>query len=907
MMEHLLTEDSFSLYLENVGLRPKGSAWPPADAIRHCVLHSLISPSIHQAVTVANILKRNTILIMPTNSHVCRPELVYLPADIDKLITKSLLQSIDNYACIRNYLLLYEVQVLSTGGANKLISSSSDENTEVNDSVTDGIKTFTPRSTEAVWNESKKQNLTDKNCIKLHEKLQTSDITTETTAAYTKQIQSHTATADDKISDGNETPYKIEIPFPTTAAHHNIPVPPTAAHHHIPVLPTAAHHNIPVPPTAAHQNNIPVPPTAAHHHIPVLPTAAHNNIPVPPTAAQQNIPVPPTAAHQNIPVPPTAAHHNIPVKSMLTYPSIMYKQTNATAHQTETLTKITTTYHNIPNETTDTYHRQVQDASRAVFSNTTVKTTTPYPNDIPLLRTTAYDNSVPLTNTSTDHSRIPVEAATDFDSDYTGKTTGTYHNDTTHKSASTYDTDINGKATSGYHNEREDIGSESTKNVSADELDDQKSSTEFVTTRNLLQTSDELDDTRTSTEFVTARNILETVLYGTNDRETNPKFATAWNTLKTTTDIFSDKTRNKEYVTSSNVFQRNTEGINDNTRKTDSEVLPTITTYIYDNSGDTQLENRVTLPETLSGGLSICGEEEEGVACTGTKIQLEATTNSLEAVDTGEPQLERSKYFLKSTTESVSDLAQHASPDSSTETGDNQTFLTATAPPNEHRNTGTEGDHVKHFNASNEEVPEEEQPNSNVHKTSHKDPDVFEQTSEHNQEQQNSTSADIFEMMLQMVNSTISPSELLTLQILYELLLSKYDVPHVSIGTETPGGANTTHRVPQNGVPAEIRNTLKVLELVPGIMDDHILDTVTDEEINSLREAVENVWSMVENETEISTANSFVTNHQGEDHVVHSKTVSQMPEINANRPKRQITDGLLRNHNDVYESVGSPL
>ena len=334
----------------------------------------------------------------------------------------------------------------------------------------------------------------------------------------------------------------------------------------------------------------------------------------------------------------------------------------------------------------------------------------------------------------------------------------------------------------------------------------------------------------------------------------------------------------------------------------------------------------MTLPETLSGGLSICGEEEEeekeGAACTGTKIQLEATTtDSLEAVDTGEPQLERSKYFLKSTTESVSDLAQHASPDTSTETGDNQALLIATAPPTElrgntHRKTGTEGDHdgteVEHLNASNQEMPEEEQPHSNVHKTSHsnmdEDPDVFEQTSEHNLEQQNSTSADIFEMMLQMVNSTISPAELLTLQILYELLLSKYDVPYVNIGTETPGDANTTHRVPQNGVPAEIRNTLKVLELVPGIMDDHILDNVTDEEINSLREAVENVWSMVENETEINTAKSFVTTRQGEDHVVHSKTVShQMPEINANRPKRQITDGLLRNYDDVYESVGNLL
>jgi molybdopterin-binding protein len=185
--------------------------------------------------------------------------------------------------------------------------------------------------------------------------------------------------------------------------------------------------------------------------------------------------------------------------------------------------------------------------------------------------------------------------------------------------------------------------------------------------------------------------------------------------------------------------------------------------------------------------------------------------------------------------------------------------------------------------------------------------DIFGQPTEHSQTLYNSTSADIFEIMEQMLNSTILPAELLTLQILYELLLSKYELAHVSDDMKTPGGTYTTHRVPHNEVSSEILNTVKVLELIPGIMDERILDNITDEELNGLREAVEYVWSVVENEAGMDIDRSLVKTNQGADRSVNHSTPSLMPEINRNKSKRQTTDGILGQEAEVHESAGSPL
>jgi hypothetical protein len=134
-------------------------------------------------------------------------------------------------------------------------------------------------------------------------------------------------------------------------------------------------------------------------------------------------------------------------------------------------------------------------------------------------------------------------------------------------------------------------------------------------------------------------------------------------------------------------------------------------------------------------------------------------------------------------------------------------------------------------------------------------------------------------------------------------LLSKYEVADVGGDTETHGTTNTTHRVSQKGVPSEVRNTLNVLKQVPGIMDDYILDNVTDEEINSLREAVEYVWSVVGNEAEMNINSSLVKTY----HNVNRSTAGLMPDINSERSKRQTTEVALGQQAEIYKSVGSQL
>jgi len=466
------------------------------------------------------------------------------------------------------------------------------------------------------------------------------------------------------------------------------------------------------------------------------------------------------------------------------------------------------------------------------------------------------------------------------------------------------------------------------------ELDDRNTTMEFVTARNLPKTTnDDLDDTTTITKFVTTGKLLQTVVYGLHVRKTQPTNTSAWNLLKTTTSISSDSTTGTAYSTPRDVLQRSTESLKGSTTKpelvTSRDVVHTVTASLTDITEDTQLDIRVTQFEEPSGGLTV----GEVAACEGTKIQLEVTTRGpggttgpLKTVDTTEPQFECDNCMVQSTTQSVSDLIQVSSPvlkDTIAISPDdlaNQPPVLTTASSTE-PTTNTDHDTitevksdargVTHFNVSNQAMPVTEESLSNVSNASHatldNGADIFGQTTEHSQTLYNSTSADIFEIMEQMVNSTISPAELLTLQILYELLLTKYEVAHVSDDTKTPGGTNTTHRVPQNGVSSEIRNTVKVLEHIPGIMDDRILDNVTDEEINSLREAVEYVWSVVENETAMNINSSLVKIYQGAGRFVNRSTRSLMPEINRNRPKRQTTDWVLGQEAEVHKSAGSPL
>jgi hypothetical protein len=467
-------------------------------------------------------------------------------------------------------------------------------------------------------------------------------------------------------------------------------------------------------------------------------------------------------------------------------------------------------------------------------------------------------------------------------------------------------------------------------------LDDETTIAEFVTSRNLLKTTnDYLDDRQTGTEFVTAGKLLQTVLYGLHVGKTQLIYASDWNLLKTTTGISSDSTTDTAYLTPRDAVQSSTESLKGSTTKpepvTTRDVLHAATANLTDVTEDIQFDIRVTPFEEPSGGLRVC--EEVAAACGGTKIQLEVTTSgpgdtagSLKTVGTAETQLECRNGLVQSATQSVSDLIQVSSPvlkdtiATSPEDVSNRPILVTTASSNEptantDHDTFTEvksdAKGVTHFNDSNQAMPVTEESlstaNSASHATLDKDADIFGQSTEHSQALYSSTSADIFEIMEQMVNSTITPAELLTLQILYELLLSKYEVAHVSEDTETPGGKNTTLRVPQNGVSSEIRNTVNILEHIPGIMDDRILDNVTDEEINNLREVVEYVWSVVKNESEMNINSSLVKTDQGADHSVNSRTPSLMPEINKNRSKRQTTEGILGQQAEVHRSAGRPL
>lgn len=74
----------------------------------------------------------------------------------------------------------------------------------------------------------------------------------------------------------------------------------------------------------------------------------------------------------------------------------------------------------------------------------------------------------------------------------------------------------------------------------------------------------------------------------------------------------------------------------------------------------------------------------------------------------------------------------------------------------------------------------------------------------------------------------------------------------------TSNGTTVTSALRQNGVSTypvnraslNVNETIKVLEPIRGIIHDPTLSNATDGEINTLREAVEYIWSTLGNEIE---------------------------------------------------------
>ncbi|PSN30684.1 hypothetical protein C0J52_25586 [Blattella germanica] len=90
----------FIKYLENVGFVVDTRA---AKDLHFCFYNALRVPSIHQAHLVSSLLKRNSVLIVDKDTLAWNPGAVFLPADIHKKVTETLLQSADMNNCF-NYL-----------------------------------------------------------------------------------------------------------------------------------------------------------------------------------------------------------------------------------------------------------------------------------------------------------------------------------------------------------------------------------------------------------------------------------------------------------------------------------------------------------------------------------------------------------------------------------------------------------------------------------------------------------------------------------------------------------------------------------------------------------------------------------------------------------------------------------
>jgi hypothetical protein len=431
-----------------MGFRTGDRRWS-IDAVRHCMLNSMMSPTIHQAMMVANILKRNTVLVISIKSQTRRPEMAYLHSDTGKLITKALLGSVDNVLCIRNRFRAYNIQVPTLNVISTVISSTTKEEIHSPDSVAVGLKTSETNDKGTVRNGKMPEVVaSDK---KLNEsKLQTSDIpvkitsdynhkfATDTTNTYLNAISEKTAIAYSDNIDKTTMAYYNKIPFKTTKAYHSeIPIKTTTAYYEeIPDKATETYHNkVPVSTTTIYNEEIPVKTTVSYY----------NEIPVGTTSVY----------HEEIPIETTTTYNNeIQVETANAYHTEISTET-ANFHHSESFTENITTYHSkLPVDTTTTYHSEIPvDTTTAHHSEIPVVTTTTYHSEIPVDTTTAYHSKISVDTTTAYHSEIPIENTAAYGNKIRDETAEAYYNNFTVTTETTYQHTIPDKITNTFHTE----------------------------------------------------------------------------------------------------------------------------------------------------------------------------------------------------------------------------------------------------------------------------------------------------------------------------------------------------------------------------------------------------------------------------------------------------------------------
>jgi hypothetical protein len=491
MMDHMKTEKKFSLYLENMSFSTGNREKLFIDAIRHCMLHSVLYPSIYQALTVANILKRNTVLVIPVKSQTKRPTSVYLPADVEKLITKALFESVDNNICIRSRLWKHKIQDPILYDGNTAISSITEEIIHSTDTVTFGLQSSAANTTGIVRNGTGHETLvSDKT---LHKSIsQTSDIPDKIATDYNHHVptdirttyfsvdQDETASAYyNEIPDKTTIGYYNEIPGKTTTAYHrNINVETTADYNEISDKTTTAYYKeVPMETTTTYFNEIPVKITSYKNEIPVEITSAyHSEIPDTTTIGYYNEISGKTTTdyHRNINVETTAAYNEISDKTTTAYYKEVPIETTTTyfnqipvkitSYKNEIPVEITSVYHSeipdtttsgyyneIPGKTTNTYHRKITVETTAAYNEIPDKTTTAYYKDVPMETTTTYLNEIPVKITSYKN-EIPVEITSAYNSEIPTETTSAYHSETPVETTPAYHNEIPTETKTPYHN-----------------------------------------------------------------------------------------------------------------------------------------------------------------------------------------------------------------------------------------------------------------------------------------------------------------------------------------------------------------------------------------------------------------------------------------------------------------------
>jgi hypothetical protein len=448
-----------------------------------------------------------------------------------------------------------------------------------------------------------------------------------------------------------------------------------------------------------------------------------------------------------------------------------------------------------------------------------------------------------------------------------------------------------------------------------DGSDDSTKYHNFVTARNLLQTTNGLlDDSTTNSEFVTTRNLLQTTFLGLDESKTDPGFLIASNPLQTITAVLGHSTIHPEIVTGINLLQT-TGGLDDSTTKTEllssRNVVQTTTDGLDDskiNPGSATVKNLMLTATELTKDIEV-------VTKISNKINPVATVKDVSAQTANHPATQNYNIVIhNSVTISPDDLSNPSLPVSTTSSVE----VTCGNLHEKMPKDSSDGKGIEHFNKSNQAVTEKVDFYSKVGHVSHIDKDkeanTFTQSTEHISSLHNSTIGDIFEINEDIINSTDFSDELLTMQILYELLLSKYDAAQTGDNIdniEKSDGTNTTSATTQNEASTYSVNrssshtdeTLKLLKLIPGIMEDPNFYNITDEEINGLRETVDYIWSTLKDETETAISNNFTATHQGVEHFMKSNAQNRQVEINETRSRRQISEGLLKKQGEAYRPV----